>query len=78
MNGPILPGECITTVRSIPNPINKDTIMTELKWVCVGYFTDRHMNDELAYLEDTKLQAEAKCRQLNPSFDIYYTKRVDD
>jgi hypothetical protein len=28
MNGPILPGECITTVRSIPNPINKDTTMT--------------------------------------------------
>jgi hypothetical protein len=52
--------------------------MNELKWVCVGYFTDRLMNAELAYLEDTKLQAEAKCRQLNPNFDIYYTKRVDN
>ena len=52
--------------------------MTELKWVCVGYHTDRHMNDALSYLRDTALQAEQVCRQLNPNFDIYYTKRVDD
>ena len=52
--------------------------MNELKWVCVGYHTDRHMNDALSYLRDTALQAEQVCRQLNPNFDIYYTKRVDD
>ena len=51
---------------------------TNFKWICVGYHTDRQMNDALAYFEDTKLQAEAKCRQLNPYFDIYYTKRVDN
>ena len=51
---------------------------TELKWVCVGYDTRKHMNDELAYLKDTAAQAEATCRELHPHFDIYYTKRVDD
>lgn len=52
--------------------------MTELKWVCVGYDTKQCRNDALAYICDTAAQAEAKCRQNYPTFDIYYTKRVDD
>lgn len=52
--------------------------MTEFKWVCVGYHTDRSMNDALSYLRDTALQAEKICNELNPNFEIYYIKRVDD
>jgi hypothetical protein len=52
--------------------------MTELKWVCVGYHTDRNMNDALAFIRDTALQAEQVCNELYPDFEIYYTKRVDD
>ena len=52
--------------------------MTELTWRCVGYHTDRCINDSLLYVTDTAAQAEALCRAHVPDFDIYYTQRVDD
>ncbi len=51
--------------------------MTELTWRCVGYHTDRHMNDSLLYVTDTAAQAEAMCRAHVSGFDIYYTQLVE-
>jgi len=36
------------------------------------------MNDALAFIRDTALEAEESCNELYPDFEIYYTKRVDD
>ena len=58
------------------NPRRK--MMTELTWRCVGYHTDRHMNDSLLYVTDTAAQAEALCHAHVPNYEIYYTQRVDD
>ena len=52
--------------------------MTELTWRCVGYHTDRYMNDSLLYVTDTAAQAEALCRAHVPNYEIYYTQRVDN
>jgi hypothetical protein len=50
MNGPILPGECITTVRSIPNPI-KDSTMT--------YFINRQSGRYNETVDEYEDKAEA-------------------
>jgi hypothetical protein len=50
----------------------------ELKFVCVGYDTKQQRNDALSYWTDTALQAEAKCRELHPNFDVYYVKHEDE
>ena len=49
--------------------------INDLHFVCVGYDTRKHMNDELGYLAPTAKIAEERCKQLNPDFDIYYTKQ---
>lgn len=50
---------------------------TEIHWVCVGYDTKKQMNDVLGYLTDTAKQAQDRCKQLHPTFEIYYTCRHD-
>jgi hypothetical protein len=54
-----------------------NTFTTEIHWVCVGYDTKKHKNDVLGYLTDTAIQAEAKCKQLHPNFEIDYICRHD-
>ena len=51
---------------------------SELTWRCVGYHTDRFMNDSLLYVTDTAEQAASRCRSLHPNYDIYYTQRVEE
>lgn len=51
---------------------------TAIHWTVVGYDTKKHMNDALGYLTDTAAQAEAKCKELHPNLEIYYTCRNDE
>ena len=60
MNGPILPGEDLTTVRNIPT-----------KFLVQGCHTQHDRYDVLAYLADSKAEAFAKCKALHPKFDVY-------
>ena len=84
MNGPILPGEDLTTVRNIPArtntkepPIMINTATTEMHWVCVGYDTRQSRNDFLSYWCDTAEQAEKRCKELHPNFEVYFVRRGD-
>ena len=54
-----------------------NTATTEMHWVCVGYDTHQHRNDALGYWCDTAKQAEQRCKELHPAFDVYYVKRGD-
>lgn len=50
---------------------------TEIHWICVGYDTGKCMNDALGYWSDTAKQAETRCKELHPNFEIYFTCRAD-
>ena len=54
-----------------------NTAATELHWVCVGYDIRQQRNDALGYICDTAEQAQARCEQLHPFFEVYYVKRGD-
>jgi hypothetical protein len=52
-----------------------NTAATEMHWVCVGYDRGQQRNDALGYWCDTAQQAQARCEQLHPLFEVYYVKR---
>ena len=54
-----------------------NTTATEMHWVCVGYDTRQQRNDALGYICDTAQQAEKRCKELHPTFEVYYVKRGD-
>ena len=70
MNGPILPGEDLTTVRTIPTRTHTMTDTTK-KFLVQGCHTQHDRYDVLAYMADSKAEAYAKCKELHPQFDVY-------
>ena len=50
---------------------------TEMHWVCVGYDTRQQRNDFLSYWCDTAEQAEKRCKELHPNFEVYFVRRGD-